>query len=124
MTTTELAGEISAGVAFWGYEAHGELLAVMGIQTVRDVTLIRHAYVLPKAQRHGLGARLLEHLRQLSDKRILVGTWAAATWAIDFYRRSGFELLDPAQTATLLKTYWRIPDRQAEKSVVLAAGHR
>ncbi len=93
----------------------------MGLQTVRDVDLIRHAYVLPAYQRHGIGGALLRHLQRQSTRRMLVGTWAAATWAIDFYRRHGFVLVTPATKAKLLKTYWSIPDRQIETSVVLAS---
>ena len=121
MSRDELDREITAGVAFWGYEENGWLTGVMGIQSVRDVDLIRHAYVLPSSQRLGIGGALLEHLRQLSSRRILVGSWEAADWAIRFYRRHGFELLAPARKAALLKTYWNIPDRQIEVSVVLAS---
>ena len=92
----------------------------MGIQRVRDVDLIRHAYVLPGRQRGGVGSALLEHLTGLSTQRMLVGTWAAAEWAIRFYRRHGFEPVTPEQTAMLLRSYWTIPDRQIETSVVLA----
>jgi GNAT superfamily N-acetyltransferase len=120
MPAAELDGEIAAGVAFWGYEADGVLVGVMGTQRVRDVDLIRHAYVLPGQQRLGVGSALIEHLRQLSDRRMLVGTWAAAQWAISFYRRHGFELVSPERKNVLLKTYWTIPDRQVETSVVLA----
>jgi GNAT superfamily N-acetyltransferase len=116
----ELAHEIAAGVAFWGYAEDGELVGVMGMQGVRDVDLIRHAYVLPGRQRGGIGAALIAHLRALSARRMLVGTWAAADWAIRFYQRHGFVLTSPAQKAALLKTYWSIPDRQIETSVVLA----
>jgi GNAT superfamily N-acetyltransferase len=121
MSRDELDREIAAGVAFWGYEENGRLTGVMGIQSVRDVDLIRHAYVLPSSQRRGMGGALLEHLRQLSRRRIVVGTWEAADWAIRFYRRHGFELVAPARKAALLKTYWNIPDRQVEVSVVLAS---
>ena len=120
MPLVELEGEIDAGVAFWGYEADGVLVGVMGIQPVRDVDLIRHAYVMPVYQRHGAGGALIQHLRGLSDRRMLVGTWAAAEWAINFYQRHGFELVSPARKNVLLKTYWTIPDRQVETSVVLA----
>ncbi len=120
MPASELDEEIAAGVAFWGYESDGELLGVMGIQPVRDVELIRHAYVLPGRQRGGVGSELLEHLVRLSTQRLLVGTWASAEWAIGFYRRHGFELVTPAQKAALLRSYWRIPGRQVETSVVLA----
>jgi GNAT superfamily N-acetyltransferase len=119
MPADELDREIAAGVSFWGYEADGALLGIMGIQHVRDVDLIRHAYVLPESQRRGVGGALLEHLRGLSKRRMLIGTWAAAGWAIDFYRRHGFELASPEQKTALLKTYWTVPDRQIETSVVL-----
>jgi GNAT superfamily N-acetyltransferase len=120
MASRELENEIAAGVRFWGYEADGELIGVMGIQAVRDVDLIRHAYVLPHSQRRGVGAALLRHLLPIGERRVLVGTWAAAVWAIRFYRRHGFELVSPERKNTLLKTYWTIPDRQIETSVVLA----
>ena len=120
MPADELAREIAAGIAFWVYEADGVLLGAMGLQPVRDVDLIRHAYVLPGRQRRGVGGELLARLRQLSRRRMLVGTWAAAEWAIRFYQRHGFALVSPAAKATLLKTYWTIPDRQIETSVVLA----
>ena len=120
MDSDELDREIAAGVAFWGYETDGALVGVMGIQPVGEVDLIRHAYVLPGNQRHGVGRALLLHLRSLSTRRMLVGTWAAAEWAIGFYRRNGFELVSPELKTELLRTYWTIPDRQIETSVVLA----
>lgn len=120
MDARELDSEIGAGVAFWGYEVAGALVGVMGIQRVRDVDLIRHAYVLPASQRHGVGGALLEHLRSGGNRRMLVGTWAAADWAIRFYRRHGFELVERERTVALLKTYWTVPDAQIESSVVLA----
>jgi GNAT superfamily N-acetyltransferase len=120
MPASELDEEIAAGVAFWGYESGGELLGVMGIQEMRDVDLIRHAYVLPGRQGGGVGSALLEHLIGVSTQRVLVGTWAAAEWAIRFYRRHGFELVTPEQKTELLRSYWTIPDRQIETSVVLA----
>jgi GNAT superfamily N-acetyltransferase len=120
MPAEELDAEIAAGVEFWGCEAGGELLGVMGIQPVRDVHLIRHAYVAPAAQRRGIGGALLDHLMAEIDGRVLVGTWAAARWAIDFYLRHGFEQLTPELKDELLKTYWDIPERQVETSVVLA----
>ena len=92
----------------------------MGIQAVSDVVLIRHAYVAPGFQRRGVGGALLEHLVDASARPLLVGTWAAAAWAVRFYRRHGFEPVAPARTADLLRTYWSIPDRQIETSVVLA----
>ena len=121
MSAQELEREIAAGVVFWGYEAaDGELLGVMGIQTVRDVELIRHAYVAPHAQRGGIGAALLGDLTGEATRPLLVGTWADAGWAISFYERHGFELLPPERTAELLREYWSIPERQIETSVVLA----
>jgi len=119
MPVSELDTEIEAGVRFWGYEADGELIGVMGIQDVEDVTLIRHAYVAPGSQRRGVGSALLEQLLASTDRPILIGTWAAADWAIRFYERQGFELVSPERTAELLKRYWSIPDRQIETSVVL-----
>jgi GNAT superfamily N-acetyltransferase len=120
MDSRELDGEIAGGVAFWGYEADDKLLGIMGIQPVRDVVLIRHAYVVPGSQRQGIGGALLRHLRRLTRERMLVGTWAAADWAIDFYRRHGFQPVSPERGTALLQTYWTIPDRQIETSVVLA----
>ena len=120
MPADELDAEIAAGVAFWGYEAGGELLGVMGIQPLAEVDLIRHAYVAPASQGSGVGGALLEHLTRETDRRVLVGTWAAADWAIRFYRRHGFEQVSPEQRTHLLKAYWTIPDRQIETSVVLA----
>jgi GNAT superfamily N-acetyltransferase len=120
MPAAELGREIAAGVVFWGYEADGALAGVMGIQTVRDVELIRHAYVAPASQRLGIGGALLDHLERSVTRQLLVGTWAAADWAIGFYRRHGFELASRERGAALLKAYWNIPDRQIETSVVLA----
>jgi GNAT superfamily N-acetyltransferase len=119
MPADELDAEIAAGVRFWGYEADGALVGIMGIQRVRDVDLIRHAYVSPGDQRRGVGGALLEHLAGPAPRRMLVGTWAAADWAVAFYRRHGFELVSPERKDVLLKTYWTIPDRQIETSVVL-----
>ena len=111
---------IEAGVEFWGYEDDGALVGIMGIQPVRDVDLIRHAYVAPGRQRHGVGSALLDHLAGSTSRPILVGTWAAADWAVAFYRRHGFALIPPERKAELLRTYWTIPERQIETSVVLA----
>ncbi len=121
MGADELRGGIAAGVRFWTCEAGGDMVAVMGIQPVRNVDLIRHAYVLPAWQRRGIGRRLMEHLRATCRRQVLVGTWAAATWAIRFYERNGFRLVDGEAKALLLGTYWTIPERQVEVSVVLAA---
>ena len=120
MSLQELDSEISAGVDFWAFEREGEVIGVMGIQPILDVELIRHAYVRPGNQRHGVGAALFAHIRSMSSRRMLVGTWAAATWAIAFYQRQGFVLVSPEQKTALLKTYWTVPERQIEASVVLA----
>ena len=120
MPAEELDAELAADVRFSGYEDGGELLGVMGIQSVRDVELIRHAYVAPHAQRGGIGAALLEELTSGATRPRLVGTWADAEWAIRFYARHGFEQLTPERSAELLRDYWSIPERQIETSVVLA----
>ena len=120
MPSAELDEDIAAGVTFWGYEQEGRLIGVMGFQPVRDVDLIRHAYVLPGNQQRGVGGALLKRLRQTSARQLLVGTWAAADWAIRFYQGHGFALVSPERKAALLKTYWTIPERQIETSVVLA----
>jgi GNAT superfamily N-acetyltransferase len=121
MDAAHLDAEIAAGVTFSGWEDDdGALVGVMGIQAVRDVDLIRHAYVRPGQQGRGIGAELLAHLRAHTDRQILIGTWAAADWAIRFYRRHGFELVPHERVPELLQTYWDIPARQVETSVVLA----
>ena len=120
MPMDELEHEIAAGVAFWGCEAEGALVGVMGVQPVRDVNLIRHAYVLPAWQGRGVGSALIRHLRSLVNGQMLVGTWAAAEWAIRFYERHGFQLVTPEAKERLLRTYWSIPERQVATSVVLA----
>jgi N-acetylglutamate synthase-like GNAT family acetyltransferase len=120
MPAAELAGEIEHGVVFWGAEEDGRLLGVMGMQDKGEVALVRHAYVSPSAQRSGVGTRLLHHVLALSDKPVLIGTWAAATWAIDFYRRNGFTVVPERTKDELLRRYWSIPPRQVETSVVLA----
>jgi len=121
MSKEHLRHEIDDGVAFWGYEESGELIAVMGIQHVMDVTLIRHAYVRTSGQRRGIGAQLLAHLRILAKSPLLIGTWADAAWAVHFYEKHGFQLLSSAEKDRLLRKYWSIPERQAEASVVLAS---
>jgi GNAT superfamily N-acetyltransferase len=120
MSSNDLDREIASGVVFWCYEEAGRPTGVMGLQRVRDVDLVRHAYVQPERQRRGRGTALLGYMRRKSTRRMLVGTWAAAGWAIRFYQRQGFELVAPARKTALLKTYWNIPDRQVETSVVLA----
>jgi GNAT superfamily N-acetyltransferase len=119
MSRSELAAEIAAGVAFWGWEESGALAGVMGLQKVRDATLIRHAYVRTAHQGRGIGGALLKSLAAQAPGRLLVGTWAAAEWAIRFYERHGFRLVSPEEKDRLLKTYWNIPERQVETSVVL-----
>jgi N-acetylglutamate synthase-like GNAT family acetyltransferase len=120
MPAEELRGEIAHGVRFWGFEQDGQLLGVMGLQDVEDVTLIRHAYVRTSHRRRGIGGRLLNDLRSQVTRPLLVGTWAAAEWAIKFYRQHGFEMVPPDQVPILLRRYWSIPERQIETSVVLA----
>ncbi len=122
MPADELANEIAGGVVFWVAEQDARLSAVMGMQDKGDVALVRHAYVATTAQRTGVGTRLLHHVEDLTDKPILIGTWAAASWAIEFYRRNGFTVVSSAEKDRLLKTYWSIPARQIETSVVLANG--
>jgi GNAT superfamily N-acetyltransferase len=121
MSMEELQAELAAGVRFWGYEDHDELVGIMGIQDVGEVDLIRHAYVVPARQRAGVGGELLRHLRAKTTRRVLVGTWADAEWAIRFYERHGFVMTTREQTAELLRRYWTIPERQIETSVVLAS---
>ena len=122
MPAEELVKEIADGVAFWVAEQEGRLSAVMGIQDKGDVALVRHAYVAPTTQRTGVGTTMLRHVEKLTDKPILIGTWASASWALDFYKRNGFTLLPDSESSRLLKTYWSIPARQIETSVVLANG--
>jgi N-acetylglutamate synthase-like GNAT family acetyltransferase len=120
MPADELAKEIAEGVVFWVAEQQGRLSGVMGIQDKGDVALVRHAYVAPTTQRSGVGTRLLRHVEGLTHKPILIGTWAAASWAIEFYRRNGFTVVSSSEKERLLRTYWSIPARQVETSVVLA----
>ncbi len=120
MAREELLRQIDEGVVFWGYEETGTLVAVMGIQQVQDVTLIRHAYVRSNSQKRGIGAQLLSHLRGLTNAPVLIGTWADAVWAIKFYEKHGFQLVERQDKDRLLRKYWSIPRRQVETSVVLA----
>jgi GNAT superfamily N-acetyltransferase len=120
MPREELEREIADGVIFWVAEEDGCLLGVMGIQDRGAVALVRHAYVAPTAQRRGVGKTLLRHVERLADKPILIGTWADASWAIDFYRRNGFTVVPDADKNRLLRRYWSIPERQIDTSVVLA----
>jgi len=120
MPLPELKEQIAHGIAFSGYERDGELVGVMGIQDKGEVTLIRHAYVKTSQRRAGIGARLLKHLETLTNKPVLIGTWAAAAWAIRFYEKNGYRLLSRPETERLSRKYWTIPERQIETSVVLA----
>jgi len=120
MSKEKLHWEIDDGVVFWGWEEDGELVAVMGLQDVRDVTLVRHAYVRTGSQKRGLGALLLAHLRTLTERPVLIGTWTDAVWAIRFYEKFGFKVVGAEEKKRLLKLYWTVPDRQIETSVVLA----
>lgn len=120
MLRAELESEIADGVAFWIGEEDGQVVGVMGIQDRGEVSLVRHAYTLPAFQGKGVGTTLLRHVLTLTDKPVLIGTWAAATWAIDFYRRNGFVLVSDRTKGSLLRRYWSIPARQVETSVVLA----
>jgi GNAT superfamily N-acetyltransferase len=120
MSAPELRKEIEDGVEFYGWKENNVLLGVMGTQLVKDVTLIRHAYVLTNHQRRGIGKKLLKHLLSIARTRdILVGTWEAADWAIRFYEKHGFRLLSREEKNRLLRKYWDIPKRQVETSVVL-----
>jgi N-acetylglutamate synthase-like GNAT family acetyltransferase len=119
MPREELQHEIDHGVVFWGYVEGSEIVGVMGIQDVQDVTLIRHAYVRTARRNEGIGGKLLAHLYVQCTRPVLVGTWAAATWAIRFYQTHGFRLVTPQEKDRLLKRYWSIPERQVETSVVL-----
>lgn len=120
MSADELRKEIADGVDFWVAEDEGRLLGVMGIQDKGDVALVRHAYVATMLQRKGVGTNLLRHVESLAEKPILIGTWADASWAIDFYRRHGFTVVSDSDRDRLLRKYWSIPVRQIETSVVLA----
>ena len=120
MPAAELAEAQAAGVAFWGAEDAGRLIGVMGLQPVRDVTLIRHAYVRPERQGEGTGGALLRFLEARIRGPILIGTWAAADWAVRFYQGHGYALVSPQRTPAVLSAYWTISPRQIETSVVLA----
>ena len=119
MPKDDLHREIDRGVRFWGWQLDNRLIGVMGIQDVQDVTLIRHAYVRTAQRGQGIGGKLLVELRNLTARPILIGTWAAATWAIGFYEKYGFRQVTPVEKDRLLKKYWSIPERQVETSVVL-----
>ncbi len=121
MPMADLASEIAKGVRFYGCRADGRLVGVMGTQDIKDVTLIRHAYVRTTLRGGGIGRRLLEHLRALTDRPVLIGTWKAAGWAIRFYERNGFTLIgEEKEKDRLLQKYWTVSGQQAQQSVVLA----
>jgi len=123
MPEDELKHQIAEGVEFWGYTEDGKLVGVMGIQFKGDVTLIRHAYVRTSQRSKGIGGQLLTHLKSISTTPILIGTWADAKWAISFYLKNGFRLLERREIDILLPRYWTIPTRQVETSVVLASSN-
>lgn len=120
MSKEELWQEIHEGVVFWGYEEDDQLIGVMGIQDAKDVSLIRHAYVRTTNRNQGIGGRLLFHLCSQTTRPLLVGTWSDARWAVRFYEKRGFRLVNKETKDRLLREYWSIPKRQIETSVVLA----
>jgi N-acetylglutamate synthase-like GNAT family acetyltransferase len=119
MSREELSTEMDEGVVFWGFEEEGKLAGVMGIQQIQDVTLIRHSYVHSSRKGQGIGGKLLAHLCNIAESPILVGTWADAYWAINFYEKHGFQLVSQKEKDRLLRKYWSIPERQIETSIVL-----
>lgn len=120
MPLDDLKMEVDRGVRFYGFRDGDRMVGVMGIQDVKDVTLIRHAYVRTEYRGRGIGRRLLEHLTGLTTRPVLIGAWKAATWASRFYERNGFTLVSEDEKNRLLRTYWTIPARQIEESAVLA----
>lgn len=120
MSSDKLHHEIQSGIQFWGCAEAGSLVGVMGIQKVQDVTLIRHAYVRTTHRRLGVGGLLLSHMQTLTSDPVLIGTWADAVWAIRFYEKHDFHMVDPIEKDRLLRRYWSIPERQVETSIVLA----
>lgn len=119
MSRADLEREIAAGVSFSGWEEDGDLVGVMGVQRVKDATLIRHAYVRTTQQGRGIGGKLLTALSDQVKGKLLIGTWADASWAIRFYRGHGFRLVPHDEKNELLNTYWSISPRQRDTSVVL-----
>ena len=119
MSREQLTKEIDAGVQFWGLEEDSTLVGVMGIQDKGDVTLIRHAYVRSRMRNRGIGSQLLRFLESTTEKPVLVGTWADATWAVAFYQKYSYRLVSTEEKDQLLRKYWHIPERQVETSVVL-----
>ena len=123
MSQDELKSQIGEGVEFWGYLKKNLLLGVMGIQSKKNLTLIRHAYIRTDQRNKGIGSSLLEYLCALCETPVLIGTWADAAWAISFYQKHGFRLLPEEEKNNLLRKYWKIPVRQIETSVVLASSN-
>jgi N-acetylglutamate synthase-like GNAT family acetyltransferase len=120
MPLADLESEVAKGVRFYALRTDGLVLGVMGVQDVKDVTLIRHAYVRTKSRGHGIGRTLLEFINRQTSRPVLIGAWKAATWAIQFYEKNGFTVVSEEERNRLLRIYWSIPDRQVEESVVLA----
>ena len=120
MSRAELRNEIADGIVFWGLEQDGELVGVVGIQDKGEVTLIRHAYVRTRMRSKGVVTELLKRLQAETDKPILIGTWAAAHWAVSFYEKNGYRMVSEEEKGRLLRRFWSIPERQVETSVVLA----
>ena len=120
MPIADLEADATNGVKFYGRLIDGRFVGIMGIQNVKDVTLIRHAYVRTEHRNHGIGRELLEFVTGLTTRPILIGAWNAAHWAVRFYERNGFILCGEEETKVLLRTYWTITDRQLDESVVLA----
>ena len=120
MSKQELVNEFNAGVRMFGYNRNNKLIAVIGIQKIKDVILIRHAYTLTSYQGRGTGSMLLKYLlKRNKNSRLLVGTWKSAIWAVRFYEKFGFILHAKEQSILLLKKYWKIPSQQIENSIVL-----
>lgn len=120
MPKDELSHEISQGMVFWEYEEAGRFVGVMGIQDVKDVRLIRHAYVRTATRSRGIGSKLLKFLLPQTTRPVLIGTWKAAAWASSFYQKHGFACVSEEDKNILLKKYWTVPPRQVETSIVLA----
>ncbi len=120
MSEDRLEREIKSGINFWGYETDQRLVGVMGVQPLKDVTLIRHAYVQTGMQHRGIGGKLLTHLYQSISGPVLIGTWTDAFWAIQFYQKYGFRLVSQEEAVMLLERYWTAPKWHKERSVVLA----
>ncbi len=120
MSKDVLEEEIKSGITFWGYETDQRLVGVMGMQPRENVTLIRHAYVKTGMQHRGIGGKLLTHLYQSISGPVLIGTWADAFWAIQFYQKFGFHLVSQKDTLMLLDRYWTAPKWHKERSAVLA----